>query len=228
MNIPPRFGAEGFKKNFNQSKKMNSKNKILIAVGICGVALSVLAATPAYKDLSAAGTAASPATLIFPADPYGAQIRIVSVNWKSDTNNATLQFSDGATAFTQVSTNVATSSVTNQINSTNGLVPGSVIVLQHAGVCYASTVSTFNESTNAGPYGGTNVVLASGGWGVAASVGDAIYQMNSPMTLTEGQTTNAMNGEAVFVSSLPGRPVMIKLTPALVTNSIPLAVARYE
>lgn len=195
-------------------------NKLFLslAVGLT-LAIPASATTPAYKTKSAAGNAAAPAEVIFPASP-GNQTRIVSVNWNSDTNNAVLSCSGGSTVFSIVETNQATTSVTNKINSTNGLSAGAVLVLQHGGVCYKSTVSTWNASTNSGFYGGTNVVLASGGWGVATSAGDSVYQMDSPVTLPIGATTNTANGVAIYVATLPGRPVRVVLTPALSTNKL--------
>ena len=203
-------------------------NKILstLALGLA-LALPASASSPAYKTKSASGNAASPSEVIFPADPT-TQIRLVNANWNSDTNNAGLSFSGGSTAFYVTATNVASSSVTNQINSTNGLSANAVLVLQHAGTCYSATVSTWNQFTNSGPYGGTNVVLASGGWGVSTGVGDDVYLMDTPVTVPVGATTNVMNGEAIYVANLSGRPVRVVLTPSLSTNKLNSVIGRYE
>jgi hypothetical protein len=201
--------------------------KISIAVTAVCLAVSALAASPNFKALSKSGNAASPSEVIFPASP-GDQLRIVNANWNSDTNNAVLSFSGGSTAFNIVETNQASTSVTNKINSTNGLAASSVLVLQHGGVCYAASVSTWNASTNSGFYGGTNVVLASGGWGVNTSVGDNVFLMDTPVTLPIGATTNAANGDAIYVATLPGRPVRVVLTPAFSTNKLNAVVGRYE
>lgn len=203
------------------------KNKIiLVACAVVSLAVSALA-EPGWKTLSDGGNAASPAEVIFPADP-SATWRLVTVNWASDTNNAVLSISDGGTAFTIVETNQATTSVTNKINSTNGLSASAVLVLQHAGSCYAATLSTWNSSTNSGAYGGTNVVLASGGWGVATSVGDSVYLMNTPVTLPIGATTNFQSGYSLFSCTYQGRPMRVQLTPALATNRLFSAVGRKE
>jgi len=203
---------------------MKLKNLFLTGLAICAVALSVYAALPTYKTTSATGTAAAPSLAKFTADP-NSQIRVVNVNCQSDTNNARLEFTTGNGAYYQTATNVASSSVTNQINSTNGLVPNSVVVLQHQGALYVSTISSFDQNATNG--NGTNVVLASGGWGVASTVGDDIFQMSSTNYLFIGAATNGVNGDAIFVGNY-GRPVLIRLTPALVTNAIPLVSAHYD
>ena len=200
------------------------KNLLLIAA--LTVALTAFASLPTYLSKSANGNAASPATYIFPAD-QSTQIRVVGVNYTTDTNNSVLSFSGGTTAYTITETNQATSSVTNKINSTNGLSGSAVLVLQHNGVCYAATVSSWNSSTNAGFYGGTNVVLASGGWGVRTSAGDSVYLMDTPVTIP-ATSSAAINGEAIYAAALPGRPLMVQLTPALATNKLNTVTVRYE
>ena len=139
-----------------------------------------------------------------------------------------LSFSGGSVAYTIVETNQATSSVTNKINSTNGLAASAVLLLNRGGTYYAASVSSWNSTTNSGFYGGTNVVLASGGWGVATSVGDPVYLMDTAVTIPIGATTNAINGEAIYVGALPGRPVRVVLTPALVTNRLNSVIGRAE
>jgi hypothetical protein len=202
-------------------------NKIIAiaAVGLA-TAFSALAASPVYITKSANGNAASPAEVVFPAAAQQ-QIRLVSANFTTDTNNSVLSISGGGAVFNITETNQATSSVTNKINSTNGLSGSAVLVLQHAGVCYVATLSSWNSSTNAGFYGGTNVVLASGGWGVRTDVGDRVYLMDAPI-LTPAGTSAAINGEAIYVAALPGRPVRVQLTPALVTNKLNSVIGRYE
>jgi len=201
--------------------------KILItAVVGLAVAVAAFAALPTFKTVSGYGNATTGATVYFPADP-NSQVRIVNVNYASDSNTAALNFASGTTPFYVTATNVATSSVTNQINSTNGLTAGGVLVLQHNGTCYSSTISTWNQTTNSGPYGGTNVVLASGGWGVATSVYDEVELMSAARPIPVGATTNAINGDAIFVGNY-GRIVSLQLTPALVTNRIYTASAHYD
>jgi hypothetical protein len=194
-------------------------NKILstLALGLA-LALPASASSPAYKTMSASGNAAAPATVIFSADP-ALQIRLVGANYTTDTNNSTLAFSGGATAFAIVETNTA--------NSTNGLSASAILVLQHNGTCYAATVSSWSAVTNSGPTLGTNVVLASGGWGVATSVGDSVYLMDTPVTIP-ATATAAINGEAIYVAALSGRPVLVKLSPAAATNQLNTVTARYE
>lgn len=204
------------------------KNKLaIIGIAVCGLALTALASAPFYKTLSANGNAAAPASVIFPAD-VGNQIRIVNVNWNSDSNTAALSISGGSTLYSIVETNVASTSVTNKLTGTNGLAASAVLVLQHAGACYAATVSSWGQTTNSGPAGGTNVVLASGGWGVATTVGDNVYLMDTPVTLPVGATTNWASGSAIYSSTLIGRPVRVQLTPSLVTNKLNGVTARYE
>lgn len=208
------------------------KNLIITGLAVCGVALTVFAASPRFVTKSDPGVAASPAEVIFPSDP-SSQLRIVSVNWQSDSNSAALSFSGGSTAYNIQQTNALTSSVTNLIGFTNGLSASAVLVLEHAGVCYSAVVSSWNASatfvTNSGVVtGGTNVVLASGGWGVATSIGDKVFLMDTPVTIPVGITTNAYNGFAVYAATLVGRPVRVVLTPALVTNRLNSVVAVYD
>ena len=200
--------------------------KLFIATAAVALAVSVMAG-PGYVTKSASGNAASPASVILPADP-STTLRLVTVNWSSDTNNAVLSIADGSTAYSIVETNVSSTSVTNKINSTNGLSANAVLVLQQGSTCYAATVSSWSATTNSGAGGGTNVVLASGGWGVNTRVGDAVYLMNTPTTLPVGATTNWQSGTAIFGATYPGRPIRVVLTPALATNKLNSVVGRYE
>lgn len=71
------------------------------------------------------------------------------------------------------------------------------------------------------------MVLASGGWGVRTSLGDSVYLMDSPITIPA--TSSAMiGGEAIYAAALPGRPVIVQLTPALATNKLNAVTVRYE
>ena len=206
------------------------KNKILIILAAASLAITpaVMASSPTFKSFSGAGNAASPTTVIVPADP-ASQFRLLSLNYASDTNNGALTFSTGSGAYYEMVTNATTGSggataVTNNINTTNGLVGGSGMVLQTAAnVCYSSTLSS---------WGGTNgayfIVLASGGWGISAAANADIYQMSAATSpYVVGNSTNWLNGEAIYVGN-QGRPVMVKLSPALATNQIISATGRYE
>ena len=184
------------------------KKLTLIGVGILA-SIAVLATLPTFKTTSATGT--SSASAYFAADP-NSQIRIVSADLTSDLSSSTLTFTTGAGAYWQTWTNVASSSVTNAINSTNGLTVGAEIVLWHAGIPYSAIVTNWIQNTNALPSGGTNVVLMSGGWAVAASVGDQIELQSTNTAIAVGAVTNSwINGEAVYVGNY-GRGVRAKLT----------------
>lgn len=183
-----------------------------------GLASSLFAAAPLYSSLTGAGTTG----LIFPAQP-GNQIRIVSANWQSDSNTAALTFTSGQGAYSVTVTNAASTSTTNSINSTNGLVASSVLVLEHAGTDYPATLSSFSSNATWGCF----VVVGAGGFGVSSSVGDSVYQMGNSVSVPIGATTNWQNGEALYVASLPGRPVRAGLSPAASTNRLTLT-ARYE
>jgi hypothetical protein len=200
---------------------MNLKTKILIGVCIAAAfGMVALAATPLYTSKNATGYAAAPSTVIFPSDP-SSQIRLVNVSYQSDSNTAVLSYSSGVGAYTVLNTNTTTG-LTNIVTSTAGMVTGSVMVLEHLGVGYFATLSSTNN--------GTNAVLASGGWGVTPAVGDNLYQMGTASTVfvgSNGTATAVQNGEALFVGNY-GRPVMIQLSPALVTNRLNNVTARYE
>lgn len=195
------------------------KKILLIGAALGGIALAMLAASPTYVNKSANGNASAGATVIFPADPQ-TQIRIVSANWNSDSNSANLSFTSGEGAYSILATNTTTG-VTQTVNTVTGIAASDVLVLQHAGVCYATTVS----STNAN---GTNLVLASGAWGVTPAIGDSVYRMGSATLLPVGATTNAQNGVALYVATFPGRPVRVVLTPAAVTNKLNAVIAHYD
>ncbi len=203
---------------FNERKRM--KKWILLAA-FAG-ALSALAQAPTFTTLSANGDATAGAAVIFPAKA-GQQIRLVSLNWNSDSNAAVASITTGAGAYYARLANASSSAVTNQINSTNGLVASSALVVERAGVPYRAIMSSFNSNAAWGNY----VVLASGGFGVQTVAGDPIYQMSSATTLPIGATTNSMQGFAIYVGN-PGRPVRVQITPSAVTNKINAAVALYE
>lgn len=182
------------------------------------VALTSYAGSPTYTTLSAGGNPATPANVSFVADP-ARQVRIVSVWYQGDTNNAVLQFSSGSGAYAMVATNAATTTVTNVINTTAGLAASATMCLEHLGVNYYATLSSTNN--------GTNLVLNSGGWGVLPSVGDSVYQMGTVTQIPVGSVTNALNGDAIFVGDY-GRPVRVVLTPCGATNRLNSVGARYD
>jgi hypothetical protein len=197
------------------------KKILLISAAIAAVALAAIAASPSYSTLSAGGNATTGAYVIFPA-AASQQVRVVGLNWESDTNAAVFSFRTGTGAYVITATNAA--AATNiQVNLTNGLAAGSTIVLQKAtGVTAVTTVYSPLAGSST-----TNLFLPAGGFGVAAAIGDEIYLMSAATTVPVGATTNWQNGEALFVGTV-GRPVRVLLTPALATNRINAAVARYE
>lgn len=159
-------------------------------------------------------------TVVFPPTS-GKQLVIYNVTYRNATN-ATLTFNSGGVAYTQTATNTTTG-VTNQVNSTNGLVVGSIMVLDRAGTMYLATLASHGQATNGL---GTNIVLNTGGWGVAPQIGDTIYQFGADTQLTLAPGTNAISGAAVFVSD-PGRPTLIRMGPAI-TPSYLQVVGEYR
>jgi Phage capsid family len=129
----------------------------------------------------------------------------------------------------------AAPSVTNAINSTNGLAASATLILEHGGVPYTATVSSYGNTgastLNGGQTGSaTNVnyvVLGSGGWGVAANVGDNIYLMGTATTIPIPISTNVIAGDAVFVGNY-GRPVTVSLSTATTTNTLYSVSAHYD
>ena len=194
------------------------KKLILITCLSLAAAFKSPAATPSYSNKNAGGNGTSGAEVIFPADPQG-QIRLVSVQWQSDTNTGALEFQTAVGAYTASYTNRSTTDTTQCVSSTSGLVTNTWLVLQHLGVCYKALLVATNS--------GTNAILGSGGWGVISSVNDAVYPLSTTNTISVGATTNWQNGEALFVGNL-GRPVRVQLTPALTTNRLNSVTARYE
>jgi hypothetical protein len=222
------------------------KKLLLLGAVIGAVAGTALANLPTYKTVSATGNSSVGAQVLFPADA-NSQIRVVDVAYSWDTTTAAglLQFSTGSTAYYQTFTNAATTSQTNFINSTNGLAPNGLLILQQGGICYTSTVlafafsgtNTVNNLTNTannlyGPNGvlATNlsyVVLTNGGWGVSANVGSDIYLMGqSTVSRYVSASTNAFDGDAIYVGNY-GRPVMITLPVATTINRL-AGTAHYD
>lgn len=199
------------------------KKFLLGFAAIATFSLAVFAASPTYVTKSGAGNAAAGASVIFPSDP-STQIRVINANWNSDSNTAVLSFSSGISAFSIAATNAATTSTTNQISGTNGLSGTSVLVVEHLGTAYAATMSSYSSNATLGAF----VVVGSGGFGVATSVGDSLYQMGTATTVPVGATTNFMSGEALYVGTYQGRPVRVVLTPALVTNILNSVTAHYD
>lgn len=171
-----------------------------------------------YITSNANGLAASPAEIVFRAHP-DAQIRVVSIQWQSDTNNAALEFQTAVGAYSVAVTNPTTTFTTQAVNTTSGLITNRLLVLQHLGATYKALLVATNN--------GTNVVLDTGGWGVLASVGDSIFPLSTTNRIPVGATTNWQNGEALYVGG-KGRPVRIRLNPSLTTNALPAVTVRYE
>ena len=108
------------------------------------------AGLPTYRNSSGYGYGTITNAICYPAQPIrNSQIRIVSILYGNDNAAGQFQFSSGTIAYSLVNTNPATSSITNAITSTNGLAGGSILILQHNGVCYTnSVVSWGNVFTN--------------------------------------------------------------------------------
>jgi hypothetical protein len=225
-----------------QKQKLNSTNTIMtkkilqtfVTGAVCALAVTAAlaqSASPFYKTLSDGGNAASPSETDFIAQP-ALQLRLISINYGSDTNNAQLQVSTGIGAYAITATNAASSSTTNQVNSTNGLANGSVLLLQHGGAAYIATLSSYGNTGTNTLNGGTTtnvnfVVLGAGGFGVATSVGDVVYPLGTPATTPIGTGTNWLNGEAIFTGNV-GKPVRVVLTPTLTTNNLYSVTGHYE
>jgi len=204
------------------------KNLILAGCAAVALAFAPISEAATFQTKSANGNSAWGAIVGFPVTGSSETLRIVSVNYTNDTAAGSLSFRDGGTAFSLTLTNSATTSVTNQITGTNGLSVGALCVLQHLGALYTNTIVTWNQSTNAGPYGGTNVVMTTGGWGVIAGPGDDIYLMNAPVSIPVKAESSAQNGDCIYTASLSGRPVLVYLGAATATNKIYSASARSE
>ena len=185
---------------------------------------------PNFVTLTSAGNAAAPASVYFRAKPQQ-QVRAVSVSYTTDTNNAAILFQAGVGAYYQTATNASTSSVTNWVNTTNGLLPGSTMVLEQKGTPYVATLASFGAVSNTNSLGATTnayfIVLGSGGWGVAANPLTDIYQMSATGSLPVGKGTNSIFGVCLWAAK-HGRPLLMTLTPALSTNQFNSVTGRYE
>ena len=215
---------------------MTKKLSILV-IGLA-VGGAALAALPTFSTKSTvSGTAAAPATVTFPADP-NSQIRVIYCSYTTDTNNSSLSFQSGEAAFYQTITNATSSSITNFIDHTNGLLATRTMVLMHLGTAYTNQLASYGNysGTNSVTGGVTNacfIVLGTGGWGVASSVLDEIEQMSTATTVPAPAAVNgtafngAATGEAVFVGNY-GRHVMVTLKPALAANALNSTSAHYD
>ena len=201
-------------------KKIITLTAAVVALATFNLQLATVhAATPAYVTKSGnsiGGT--NGAKVIFPSDP-SLQIRVVSLNWNSDSNTAVASFNTGAGAYTITATNLSSTYLTQYVNTTIGMVTNTTFILEHAGVGYSQLLTGTNNLTNA--------VFLSGAFGVISSVNDNLYQLDTAITIPIGATTNAQNGDALYVGNY-ARPVIVQITPVLTTNKINSAVVRYE
>jgi hypothetical protein len=206
---------------------MKTKFKFLCSLAAVALLLGGSAwAASTYVTKSAVGGAdatkpfVAGATAIFPADPAGsAQIRVVGLNWNSDSNSALAVFNTGAGAYYITATNLSSSYMTQYVNSVVGMVTNTEFILEHSGVGYACVLTGTNNATNA--------IFLSGAFGVISSVGDNLYQLTSSNSIPIGATTNAQNGTALYVGAV-GRPVLVRVGPSLATNRINTVTAIYE
>lgn len=195
------------------------KKLFLLSVAVVGLCSSALGQ---YVTKSAGGNASSGAAVNFISQP-SSQINLVNLLYLSDTNNGALQFSTGVNVYNIAVTNAATSSVTNQINATNGLLAAATVLLERAGTVYSATISSYGTNASQGAF----IVTGAGGFGVATAVGDKVHQMGTATSFTVGAATNTLSGVAIF-SGNQGRPVRVVLTPANVTNRLVNVTANYN
>ena len=195
------------------------KKLLFLATALAALTVS---ASAQYVTKSAGGNASSGAAVNFISNP-SSQINLVNLLYQSDTNNGALQFSTGVNVYNVAVTNAATTSVTNQLTSTNGLLASAVVLLEHLGAVYPATISSYGSNSSQGAF----IVLGSGGFGVFSSVNDKVHQMGTATSFTVGAATNTLAGVAVF-SGNQGRPVRVVLTPANVTNRLINVTANYQ
>jgi hypothetical protein len=192
--------------------------KILIGLGIAGaVAFASLAALPTFVTLNGAAGNAAGAQVIFPADP-NSQVRLVSCWYQSDTATNLLSFITGTGAYVVGTNSPAGTSI--NVLQTNGLTTGASVIIQSANGRWITncTISSFPQSTNitlslTPAFGFTN--------------GDSLYLMGSASTIPTLSTTNALNGEAIYVGNY-GRPVLVTMSPASVSNRLNAVSAHYD
>ena len=201
--------------------------KILIITASLA-ALAALAILPTYLTISATGTTA--AIGYFYADP-NCEIRVVNYNVTSDNATGQVIFATGYGAYYQTVSNATTTSVTNYINTTNGLVVGQSVLLQHGGQCYPSTVAAilaYVTGTNSSgvPTNLYSLKLAPGGWGVQAVPLDDIYVISNIVAITVGNATAVGNGDCIAVGNY-GRPVVVTVTGAS-SSTLTAASAHYD
>lgn len=203
-------------------------------IGLFALVLSAVATLPTYHVFSGAGNHAAPTTIYLPNDA-NSQIRIIYVNYICDTNNAAVSFASGTTMYTVTATNLATSAVTNLINSTNGLAVGATLVLDQSGKCYANTVASWglwaSSYVTNGAIVQTNntwyVTLNSGGWGAFTAVGNNVELLGPSLSIPVASGAGLLSGDDIFSGNY-GRDVQVTLSPALATNQIYSLSSHYD
>ena len=208
-----------------QSLRRSRPGSLKLALLLFALALAhlVFGGMPMYKTSSAGGNGTAGASVTFAADPT-CQIRVVSLYYESDTNTAALHFYSPSQAYAISVANTNAAYTTNTLSTTAGIpTNGASLLLVHGGTYYTGTI----VSTNCAG-GSTNFMLAAGGFGSAVSANDDVYVLGAAgQSLTVGAATNSLNGEAIYVGNY-GRPVVVKLTPALTTNRINSISVHYD
>jgi hypothetical protein len=217
----------------------------LAAIAALGLTQSALATLPTYGTASAYGNTSSNASYVIPANPNG-QTRLVTIYYTSDNAAGGINFSTGLGAYANEFTNTSPTTLTNFVSATNGLTVGSVIFLQHGGLCYTNTLVSYG---NTGTFGWTNasgvvltnyqqtygalqqgaigapatnvsyIVTGTGGFGVIAAIGDNIWQMSAPTTILVGLGTNELSGDDIYSANY-GCPLAIWMGPVTATNRL--------
>jgi hypothetical protein len=192
--------------------------KTLLKLSLVALATTLAlsaSAQPRFVTKSAGGNSTTGAEVIFRSTP-GAQKRIVNVLYQSDKADGSLAFTAGTVAYYTTRTNGASTSVTNCLNLTNGLANSAVLVVEHAGVPYKGTISSYGSNAVEGAF----VVLTSGGFGVATTTNDTVYLMGSATTVPVGATTNGLAGYSIYAADFPGRPIRVAMPAATTTNRL--------
>ncbi|MEN6642678.1 MAG: hypothetical protein ABFE08_09545 [Armatimonadia bacterium] len=191
--------------------------RVLFGMAAALVCCIAIAGSTEYVSKTGSGTTA--ATVYWPADAQKTA-RLVGVIATSDKAASVISLRTGTTAYTITVTNATTTSINQWLNTTNGLVASGVVVLQKPdGTCYSSTIAAGCAETNM-------VILASGGFGVVAGVGDQMYLMSDATSIKLGATTLSTHGPAIYVGNR-GRPVRM-VVDGTSACSIDAATAAYE
>lgn len=154
---------------------------------------------PTFKTFTATNVGST--NIIIPQSTTS-QIRIVSIIASSDLSSSTVSLYSGTTAHYVNTANASTAATTIVLESTNGVIAGSLLYVQGATSNVVATVSSVAGST----------ATISAALGIAQTVGMEVEVLSAPIPLGLGSKTyNVWASDGLFVGNY-GRCVYATVT----------------